>query len=106
MNVKARLRRLLRRFDVDVVRTHTTIEGHLPRLWNALGINVLLDVGAHFGEYASEARELGYRGRIVSFEPVKDSFAKLSQAMRHDPSWVGMNTALGATRGELPINVM
>lgn len=103
--MKGLLRRCLRRFDLDVVRTHTTIEGHLPRLWKALDINVMLDVGAHFGEYASEAREMGYRGRIVSFEPVPDSYARLERTMRGDPGWLGMNTALGSTGGTMPINV-
>lgn len=103
--MKALLRRLLRRFDLDLVRTHTTFEGHVARLLPQLGVNVVLDVGGHDGEYAGLLRELGYRGRIVSFEPVAATYARMATAMRGDRGWRGMNIALGAERDMLPINV-
>ena len=34
------------------------------------GINVILDVGAHEGHTAEKLFEQGYRGRIISFEPI------------------------------------
>ena len=103
--LRASLRRVLRRLDLDLVRTHTTFEGHLARLLPLLGANIVLDVGAHHGEYAQLLRELGYRGRIVSFEPVADSYARLNALMRGDGNWVGMKLALGAESGRLSINV-
>lgn len=103
--MKTLLRRTLRRFDLDLVRTHTTFEGHLARLLPALGVNVVLDVGGHYGEYAQLLRELGYRGRIVSFEPIAANYARLQTAMGTDPKWRGMRLALGSARTSLPINV-
>jgi FkbM family methyltransferase len=99
------VRRVLRRFDFDLVRTHTTIEGHLPRLLKSLRVNCVLDVGGHHGEYARLLREVAYRGRIVSFEPIAENYLRLSHAMRRDPDWRGMQIALGAERGRQPINV-
>jgi FkbM family methyltransferase len=49
----------------------------------------VLDVGAFIGRYATELRDLGYQGRIISFEPVRDSFTQLSRNLRADPFWIG-----------------
>jgi FkbM family methyltransferase len=103
--MKTLLRSILRRLDLDIVRTHTTLEGHIARLLRALRVDVVLDVGAHRGEYARLLRHLGYRGRIVSFEPVAATYAALEAAMRRDPNWRGLNVALGADRGVRNINV-
>lgn len=49
-------------------------------------IDLVLDVGANRGQFATALRdELGYRGRIVSFEPLKDVFPLLQQAAAQDP---------------------
>jgi len=103
--MKTLIRRMLRRLDLDLVRTHTTIEGHLARLLPSLGVNLVIDVGAHHGEYASLLRELGYRGRICSVEPVAASYAILEAAMQGDRDWCGLNHALGSGRATLSINV-
>jgi hypothetical protein len=103
--MKTLLRPMLRGFDFDLVRTHTTLEGHLARLLPSLGVNVILDVGAHHGEYAKLLRELDYDGRIVSFEPIAATFEVLKAAMLRDRVWRGLNLALGAELGRFPINV-
>lgn len=48
------VRKGLRRFGVDVVRfpIHSTLEGHLRALLVSYQISVVLDVGAHIGEFA------------------------------------------------------
>jgi 2-polyprenyl-3-methyl-5-hydroxy-6-metoxy-1,4-benzoquinol methylase len=77
-----RLRNLLRRRGFEVVRTglpEANVLGlHLDRLFDRLGINVVLDVGAGGGDYGRWLRRNGYAGRIASFEPVSDSFQRLA----------------------------
>ncbi len=51
------------------------------------GINVIFDVGANIGQYAMRTRALGYKGKIVSFEPVSSVFSKLSKNAKNDPLW-------------------
>ena len=62
-------------------------------------VNCVIDVGAHTGGFASELREAGYGGEIVSVEPVAASFDALSARTREDPRWRAHRLALGAPRG-------
>jgi FkbM family methyltransferase len=69
-------------------------------------IDLVLDVGAHEGGFGEQLRRCGYRGRIVSFEPVSELHAKLALTAKPDPAWrVAPPLALGATGGTAPINV-
>lgn len=72
----------------------------------ALGIDVLLDVGANIGQSARKARNEGYRGRIVSFEPLPDAHARLTTEASGDPLWtVHDRCAVGAEAGVVEINI-
>lgn len=83
-----------------------TLEAHLKILFSRLNINCVLDVGAHFGEYGLYLRNLGYRGHIISFEPIGENFEVLAQRAASDPRWKTYPFALGATEGAELINVM
>jgi FkbM family methyltransferase len=78
---------------------------HLATLFNRLRINCILDVGAHVGQYGRFLRNLGYQGRIVSFEPIGANFAVLEQRLAGDRNWNARRLALGHTEGTIPINV-
>lgn len=78
---------------------------HLIALFRQLGVNCVLDVGAHFGEYGSMLRRYGYRGRIVSFEPVPANVERLAETRAGDPDWRAYDFALGSEEGELELNV-
>jgi FkbM family methyltransferase len=72
-----------------------------------LGITMVFDVGAHIGhigEYATRLRHIGYRGRIISFEPQAAAFAVLANKAIGDPLWNAERLALGNRVGELAQN--
>ena len=69
------------------------------------GINVVYDVGANAGQFALELRESGYRGKIISFEPISSAFRKLSEAAKNDPNWQVQNYALGDKEATAEINL-
>lgn len=77
----------------------------LNRLLAHHGITLVLDGGANIGQYASELRRQGYRGRIVSFEPQPPVFQELEKAARADGNWTAMNIGLGDVEGELSMNI-
>ena len=68
-------------------------------------IDVALDVGANAGQYALGLRAIGYRGRIVSFEPLSTAFAQLEETCADDPTWECRHVALGAEGGRATLNV-
>jgi FkbM family methyltransferase len=68
-------------------------------------INLVLDVGANKGQYGTSLRKAGYKGRIVSFEPLRDAFAILQRAVAHDPLWECHNIAFGDSVGTATINI-
>jgi FkbM family methyltransferase len=76
------------------------------RLLQTHRIDLVLDVGANAGQYGGELRTLlGYRGRIVSFEPLSSAFALLQKRAAADRLWRVERCALGATSGEMEINI-
>ena len=84
------------------LRPEETRRAHLLR---SLGITLVLDVGANVGGYAAQLRRLGYRSRIVSFEPLGDAFAALEGAAAGDPRWECRRQALGSSDCTAEINV-
>jgi FkbM family methyltransferase len=83
-----------------------SLENHLLQVCTQLRINCILDVGAHYGEFAQRVRDAGYRGRVVSFEPVHESFSTLRRARARDPDWRGFEVALGDSDGTATVNVL
>lgn len=69
-------------------------------------INLVLDVGANKGQFAYELLSYGYRGRIVSFEPLSSAHALLRSNAERFPNWtVADRTAIGAERGSVEIHI-
>lgn len=83
-----------------------TLQAHLLQLVTRLRINCILDVGAHYGEFLQQLRESGYTGRVVSFEPIEESFAVLRQRHGLDPKWRGFPIALGDRDGDATLNLL
>ncbi len=81
------------------------LEGHLAGLLPRLGVNCVLDVGAHCGEYATSLRRLGFDGRIVSFEPVAESYERVAALARNDGRWFVHHLALGSINDRSLINI-
>ncbi len=95
----------LQRVGLDVVRYPPRGEANLMRLLETVGVDLVLDVGANQGAYGAGLRRLGYRHRIVSFEPVSSAFAALKRRMHADPLWSAEQIALGRHAGMMTINV-
>jgi FkbM family methyltransferase len=105
--VLRRVRSGLQKLGLDVVRYDPVSVPDRTRrqLLRERGIDVVLDVGANTGQYARGLRALGYRGRIVSFEPLSTAFVQLEELCAEDPAWECRHVALGARTGRVALNV-
>lgn len=102
------IRSVLRAFGKDLVPypPRRRDRAQLVQVLDRHGVDVVLDVGANVGQYASGLRAYGYDGRIVSFEPVAAAHAGLERAARDDAAWtVAPRMALGAETGTLTMHV-
>src|SRR6266487_3917241 len=102
--IEDRLKRALRRLGVDVGR-YRPVGARRNQLLVRYGISSAIDVGANKGQYATELREYGFTGPIVSFEPLAGAHTALAAAAADDPLWTTHQTALGDTVGQVQLNV-
>jgi FkbM family methyltransferase len=71
----------------------------------AHSIDLIIDVGANRGQFALDARQIGYRGEIISFEPLRAHKENLEALAKKDGRWRILPYALGSTTGEQKLNV-
>jgi FkbM family methyltransferase len=81
-------------------------QAFLRHILQQLRVNCVLDVGASDGRYARHLRMLGYVGQIVSFEPVPESYEKLTVAAAGDDLWSARRIALGAEKATRELKVL
>lgn len=86
-------------------KVDTSFSLRRSRLLRVCRIDTVVDVGAHVGTYGLELRSLGYIGKIISFEPVPESFERLCEASRHDSTWHCANLAVGDKSGVMPFKI-
>lgn len=84
--------------DCCQVESEEPVHRHLAELFDRLAPGCVLDVGANAGQYGELLRSHGYRGWIVSFEPVSAAFEELGRRAQRDGRWRAFRVALGARR--------
>ena len=79
---------------------------NLVTILEHFGVTVVLDIGAHKGEYGGYLRRAGWAGRIVSFEPQSAVRPALEERAAADGNWqVAPAMALGREDGEIALNI-
>jgi len=68
-------------------------------------INCVVDVGANVGQFGLDIRRHGYKGQLVSFEPVAESFDALLRTIKNRQPWKAIQLGLGSSESELTMNV-
>jgi FkbM family methyltransferase len=101
------IRSVARAAGFEIVRLSggQVLTGLLMGLLREYGVNVALDIGAHHGEYGHFLRTIGYQGRLVSFEPLDESFAQLARSSAKDQNWLIHKSAVGSSSGKATIHV-
>lgn len=102
------IRQTLRRFGYDLHRylPVSSPDAQLEQVLAGFGIDLVFDIGANTGQYGQALRQRGYRGRIVSFEPLADAHRQLVANAAADPAWTAApRGAIGDHDGTIEINV-
>jgi FkbM family methyltransferase len=69
-------------------------------------VTKVFDVGANAGQYAETLFDLGYTGKIVSFEPLTEAHRILSRKKNRYKQWtIAERCALGEQDKEISINI-
>ncbi len=92
--------------EVSFAKTAATEQNILQCLFRFHDFKFILDVGASTGQYGRLVRSCGYRGHMVSFEPLIATHEKLLECAASDRNWtVAERAALGASPTHTTINV-
>lgn len=97
-----------RTLGIDIRRYHggANEEASLAFALKHFGVTRLIDVGANEGQFGMMMRNYGFRGHMISFEPLPDAHAILSaEAAKHAPWTVARRCAVGERNGMTTLNV-
>lgn len=78
---------------------------HVAEMLDHYEVNCVFDAGANVGQYGKRLRQAGYKGRIVSFEPVPRFLEKLRKRAEKDPDWHVFPCGLGRSDELRPMHV-
>ena len=101
MAIARRIRSVTRPFGVELRRfpgAHPLFP--VGKLLDHAGVDQVVDVGANVGQYAKGMRRVGYRGEILSFEPLRDAYEQLCAAAKRDMRWRCECAAVGDHAGD------
>lgn len=95
--------RLVKESDLGIAYGEHT----LGRLISMLSVDTVFDIGANVGQYALELRnKVGFRGQIISYEPLPQAVQELRALAKNDPKWQINQIAIDAAAGKAQFNVM
>ena len=80
-------------------------ENALKNALSKYGINLAIDVGANEGQFVNYLREAGYKGKVISYEPLSDAYEKLIRLHSADSAFEARKKAIGDSDGTISINV-
>jgi FkbM family methyltransferase len=69
-------------------------------------IDLVFDIGANKGQYATGIIDAGYKGKIVSFEPLSSAYGLIEKESSKYANWtVAPRCAVGSKKEEIEINI-
>ena len=102
------IRRVFNFLGVEITQYNPGITqiGLFVKALDAQNINVIFDIGANVGQFGQHLRDHGYKGRLISFEPLLSAHTQLLKVSKNDPLWtVAPRMAIGSEDGEVEIQI-
>jgi FkbM family methyltransferase len=93
-------------FDIHHLSPDSNTSFQLLKGLERFNVDIVFDIGANTGQFASELRSVGFGKRIVSFEPLPEAYTELINKSHYDLLWdVHSRVAIGDFDGEIEINI-
>jgi FkbM family methyltransferase len=110
MKLLSAAHRLLHRAGIDIIGwphrpEKGAVDWGLAEVLRSREINCVIDVGGNVGNFARRLRELGYTGRIVSFEPSPTVLPVIQAAAERDPEWTVRPVGLSSRPGQAELQL-
>jgi FkbM family methyltransferase len=106
--MKSFFKKILRLVDLEL-RNFSIEKSENARFFTMLShhkVNTIFDIGANEGQFGVILRNFGYKGKIISFEPLSDARESLLNISRNDPMWqIALQAAIGEENGEIEIQI-
>lgn len=91
---------------IRVYNAATSEELRRIKLLEHYNIDLVFDIGANKGQYATGIIDAGYTNKIVSFEPLTSAYSKIETESKKYKNWtVAPRCAIGAKEEEIEINI-
>jgi FkbM family methyltransferase len=97
--------RSLREFIIGISSLSDSPFKSITHSIEVTNVSKVLDIGANVGQFGLDIRRYGFKGQIISFEPVKEFFEILSNTTKKHKPWSAINIGLGATESVQYINI-
>jgi FkbM family methyltransferase len=108
MSIKNNIKKIIRIFGIDI-KKYNVAESKTVRFGSRLShhkIDLVLDIGANIGNYGEFIRSTGYKGIIISFEPLSNAHQTLVLKAKGDRNWqIAPPMALGDKEDLVEINI-
>ena len=106
--IKKIIKKLFKKLGFDLTRYNpaSSQNARILEFFSIYKIDTVLDIGANIGQFAMELRESGYKGRMISFEPLSEAYSHLLINSKKDPNWIiAPRMAIGNEEGKKTINI-
>lgn len=92
MKFKKKIKRILKSFGYDLTRIngglgYGTTENELLKIIESVDTDLVLDIGANKGQFASKLYNYGYNKELISFEPLSEPYKKLLKKSENNSKW-------------------
>lgn len=91
---------LLRRVKTRLLGSKISVRPNVLKNLLLNEVEVLFDVGANIGQSVHHYRSMGYSGKIISYEPIKEIYQTLISNYSDDPDFIGINMGLSDVKGK------
>lgn len=104
--IKKKIKKILNNIGLNLTKYNlNNSEFRLEYFLRKKSIDCILDIGANVGQYGLYLREIGYKNKIISFEPVLETYIELDKISKKDEFWTVYNFGLGSENKDIQINI-